>query len=179
MFIEYGSLADEYENNLILEQYRGTMTLAQIVREIGEIASDLHDINREMYDLLDIDSMGGVNLDVIGRIVGCSRHVGEAILPDEVYAERIRDTIAASFCGTNHDIVSEIMRVHGATSVHIFVEKRNFIWAIIAAPVPPSQAEIEQMAPAGVTCVRGKNLATISGNTFTLVNQAKTITVAG
>lgn len=59
----------------VIKQYQGSMNLLAFIAGTLEIANELESVLLSLMDLPDIDMMQGVNLDVIGEIVGQSRNI--------------------------------------------------------------------------------------------------------
>lgn len=63
----------------VIKQYQGSPKFLAYLSALLSMVATVEDLLQSMYQLPDIDSMTGANLDVIGRIVGISRDIPNAI----------------------------------------------------------------------------------------------------
>jgi hypothetical protein len=71
----------DYESQAIgriIQQYKTAEKFNEVIKLYAGIAQDLEDEWANLYNLLNIDLMGGANLDIIGEIVGQPRVLADA-----------------------------------------------------------------------------------------------------
>ena len=136
--------AEDYID-VILEQYRESPNLLSLVSFVGEETDSLLVANAELYQFYDVDAMGGVNLDILGRIVDVPRD-GDT---DMAYRPRIKLGLSSDLNGTPDEIMSTIRSVFGATYVEYIPEYPAGFFAYTDAE-NMTREELERISPAGV-----------------------------
>lgn len=98
--------------SLLYRQFRNKVTWNLWVVLLARQAQDVEDAIQSMFSLLDIDGSEGVQLDVIGRIIGQQR-LG---LDDVTYRLYLRARIVANrSTGTPEDMYDVFRALYGAT----------------------------------------------------------------
>lgn len=136
----------EILHDIMLEQYKNTATLAELVKQLGDEADVLQDVNRELYVLLDPDAVDGVNLDVLGRIVECLRN-GDS---DAAYRPRIKSSLSDKNSGTPEQIMAAIKTITGSTTVEYYPEYPAGYWIYATNQDLVTQDILDRLSPAGV-----------------------------
>lgn len=146
-FLEYTPAKQEEYLSIITQFYRDSSTIAELVKFIGEQTDYLHGIDRELFDLLNVDAMTGVNLDVLGRIVGAARDGAT----DSGYRSRIKLALSIQSNGTPEEIIASVKAITGASSVIYVPEYPAGFWVIPnSGSEHLTQEELNKIAPAGV-----------------------------
>ena len=144
--------AEDYLD-VILEQYRESPNLLSLVTFIGEETDALLVANSELYQFYDVDAMGGVNLDILGRIVDVPRGGSS----DAEYRPRIKVGLSSSMSGQADEIMREVRSRYGASSVMYIPEYPAGYWLVLDVRVEP--AWLADVSPAGVSAHVGSWLA--------------------
>lgn len=96
----------------IIHQFRGLTNYQTILDAIVDQIQDFEDASFDLFDLLDIDVMTGVNLDTIGEIVGEARQ-GKT---DANYRIAIRQAISTRYgSGTPDELITLFQYLTGST----------------------------------------------------------------
>jgi hypothetical protein len=74
----------------VLSQYRGSRLFMSILHVLGSMCDDIELVFLQLGKLLDIDAMGGANLDRIAWLVGCTRYLPSMVLLDPDLRRLIR-----------------------------------------------------------------------------------------
>lgn len=146
-FQEFNPVKAEEYLAIITQFYKETATVAEIVKFIGEQTEYLHGVDRELYDLLNIDAMAGYNLGVIGRIVGCDRDGSN----DTGYRVKLKLALTLESSGTPEEIIASVRSITGASSVIYIPEYPAGFWVIPnTGSEKLTQEELNRVSPAGV-----------------------------
>lgn len=146
-FQEFNPVKAEEYLSIITQFYKETVTVAEIVKFIGEQTDYLHGVDRELYDLLNIDAMAGYNLDVIGRIVGYDRDGSN----DTGYRVKLKLALTLESSGTPEEIIASVRSITGASSVIYIPEYPAGFWVIPnTGSEKLTQEELNRVSPAGV-----------------------------
>lgn len=147
------------------EQYKASPNLNSLIEFIGEETDELLLVNRELYNFYDVDAMGGVNLDILGRIVDVPRN-GDL---DAAYRPRIKLGLSMEINGTPNEIINIVKGVHGGTFAEYEPEYPAGFFIMTDAKGLTIDS-IERISPAGVMAFPGCVFAFTDGDPFTLTN---------
>ena len=145
-------------SEMVGDPLSGESKVVGIVRLLAEEYQRLEDAIQEMLPILDVSQMGGVNLDVIGRILNTPRKTSEA---DAAYRSRLLTARGFIVSGTLEQIISYLKNVYGATSITIATETTGVLVILTDAEV--TQGQLESISPAGVGVLKGTPLQTYDG----------------
>jgi hypothetical protein len=135
----------------IIHQFRGLTDYQTILDAIVDQIQDFEDGAFDLFDLLDIDVMTGVNLDTIGEIVGEARQ-GKT---DANYRIAIRQAITTRYgSGTPDELITLFQYLTGSTLANIDYYERYpagyGIYGDVASYPTGTFESMEQASPAGV-----------------------------
>lgn len=154
--------AEEYLD-IAHEQFRDAENLNSLISFIGEETDQLLVANRELYDFYDVDAMGGVNLDILGRIVDVARN-GDT---DPAYRPRIKMGLATEVNGTPNEIMAIVKGVYGGSFAEYIPEYPAGFIILTDAPGITVEA-MERISPAGVMAFPGCILLLSDGDPLLL-----------
>lgn len=148
---------------IVHEQYKDAPNLMDLVEFLAEETDELLVVNSELYDFYDVDLMGGVNLDILGRIVDVPRN-GDT---DASYRPRIKMGLATTVNGTPNEIMSIVKDVYGGTFAE-YIPEYPAGFFILTDAIDSSVSAIERISPAGVMGLPGCLLCDSTGELLTL-----------
>lgn len=146
--------------SLLGEQYRDprvdgqSVKLAGIIDLIAAEAQLLETALQELLPVLDVDAVGGVLLDTIGRIANTAR----GAMDDPAYRLALKAAFQRSDSGTPEQIISAVKQVTGSAKVWYIPEYPAGYW-IIYDGHGLAREYLEQISPAGVLAFPGCYLA--------------------
>lgn len=153
----------DYDSNLslLLTQFKDSTNLRGLLSAANSSANT---IEQALFDIRDgfwLDTAIGVQLDVIGDILGIAR----TSLDDTIYREGIRARLGLLFSGEPEGILSALTILFGATFAHYYpgypaIPGSYYIFtdAVI------SNSQLEILSPAGVQALIGNNIIDAVGN---------------
>lgn len=148
--------------SLLLEQYRDKARMTGIIQQIGEECDRLNVSAHELLYLYDLDTVTGVQLDVLGEIANEPR-LGRT---DEAYRAVLKVLFRTQVSGTPEDIIRSVKEYTGATSVVYLPEYPAAFWIISDAPGLTVEF-LERVSPAGVGAYPACFLADTTGELIT------------
>lgn len=148
---------------IVHEQYKDSPNLMDLVAFIAEETDELLVANRELYDFYDVDAMGGVNLDILGRIVDVPRN-GDT---DADYRPRIKMGLATEVNGTPNEIIAIVKGVYKGSFAEYVPEYPAGYFILTDAPGLSVDA-LERISPAGVMAFPGCILTLSDGDPLVL-----------
>ena len=138
--------------SLLMEQYKNSPKLQAVISGILEQGNAIEEAMQELYTLLSIQQAEGVQLDVIGRIVGVARGAQD----DETYRLVLISWLQLQYSGTYEAIIKGVKELSGATSVRLVPDYPAGL--LVFAPGAKrelTQQQLEALAPAGVMISHG------------------------
>lgn len=138
--------------SLLMEQYKDSPNLQAVISGILEQGNAIEEAMQELYTLLSIQQAEGVQLDVIGRLVGVARGAQD----DETYRFVLISWLQLQYSGTYEAIVKGVKELSGATSVRLVPDYPAGL--LVFAPGAKrelTQQQLEALAPAGVMISHG------------------------
>lgn len=148
---------------IVHEQYKDAPNLMDLVAFLAEETDELLVVNRELYDFYDVDAMGGVNLDILGRIVDVPRN-GDT---DAAYRPRIKMGLATEVNGTPNEIIAIVKGVYKGSFAEYVPEYPAGYFILTDAPSLSIDA-LERISPAGVMAFPGCILTLSDGDPLVL-----------
>ena len=148
---------------IVHEQYKDAPNLMDLVEFLAEETDELLVANRELYDFYDVDAMGGVNLDILGRIVDVPRN-GDT---DAAYRPRIKMGLATEINGTPNEIIAIVKGVYNGSFAEYVPEYPAGYFILTDAPSLSIDA-LERISPAGVMAFPGCILTLSDGDPLVL-----------
>lgn len=133
----------------LLQQFKDKANIEALLDAINVEVQRYEDEVMDLSDVLDIDLMGGVNLDNIGKIVGQPRE-GRS---DADYRVAIRAKIGVNYSsGTPDEVIASFERITGSTDVTYAEDYPAGLWIYGDAPTYPDDIldQIDALAPASV-----------------------------
>ena len=138
--------------SLLMEQYKDSPNLQAVISGILEQGNAIEEAMQELYTLLSIQQAEGVQLDVIGRLVGVARGAQD----DEAYRLVLISWLQLQYSGTYEAIIKGVKELSGATSVRLVPDYPAGL--LVFAPGAKrelTQQQLEALAPAGVMISHG------------------------
>lgn len=138
--------------SLLMEQYKNSPNLQAVISGILEQGNAIEEAMQELYTLLSIQQAEGVQLDVIGRLVGVARGAQD----DEAYRFVLISWLQLQYSGTYEAIIKGVKELSGATSVRLVPDYPAGL--LVFAPGAKrelTQQQLEALAPAGVMISHG------------------------
>ena len=138
--------------SLLMEQYKNSPNLQAVIRGILKQGNAIEEAMQELYTLLSIQQAEGVQLDVIGRLVGVARGAQD----DETYRLVLISWLQLQYSGTNDAIIKGVKELSGATSVRLVPDyPAGLLVFASGAKRELTQQQLEALAPAGVMISHG------------------------
>ncbi len=151
---DYSSLDSDVKNKILFDFFRESQDFLDVLSSFNSQFNELEEVAFQLANNLLIDNATGVNLDVLGKILGLPRFGRD----DESYRSLLQlKTDINIGSGTPELVIQAITILYGATIV-------NFI------PNYPGKVNVEQNGQIGLfilsnlTTISGNNLVTLSGD---------------
>jgi hypothetical protein len=138
----------------LLQQYKGKPNIEGFVSALAEQVQSIENMLKQLFEETSIDTAVGVNLDIIGVIVGLTRTLGQA---DEDYREDLRVKVIQNLNeGTPQEFIDAALYFIGATYVEYSELYPASVGIVANVALTQAQADaikirLEAFLPAGVS----------------------------
>lgn len=130
---------------LLIEQYKDKPRMEGILAQIGVEADMLDASNHELWNIYDLDTAIGAQLDILGTIANEARR-GRT---DAEYRALLKVLFRTQVSGTPEDVIRSVKEYTGATAVTYIPEYPAAFWIIPNAPGLTLEF-LERVSPTGV-----------------------------
>ena len=133
---------------LLLEHLRDKPNMLALTAGIAAEADRLDAANHELWNLYDIDTIVGAQLDVLGKIANEPR----ALRADSVYRPVLKALFRSQVSGTPEDVLTAVKQRTGATSVTYLPDYPAGYWVVPVGGDASllTQEFLDMISPAGV-----------------------------
>ncbi len=157
---------------LLLEQYKDKPRMEGILAQIGVEADMLDSANHELWNIYDIDTAVGAQLDILGVIANEPRKERD----DATYRAVLKVLFRTQVSGTPEDVIRSVKEYTGATTVVYTPEYPAAFW-ITSNAAGLTLEFLERISPAGVgaypacllSLTTGELIETTLGDTIFIV----------
>ena len=164
--IQIDTAADLYAD--LLEQYKyprvsgGESRLSGIIALVASEAQLYETALQEMLSVLDVSTVEGVQLDVLGRICQTDREGAS----DDAYRAAIEASISRASSGTAEQVIQAVKDASGASDVEYTPEYPALFWISVSTPMSVGlvRALFDRVSPAGVQGLWADELVTADGS---------------
>ena len=141
--------------HLLLEQYKDKPRMEGILAQIGVEADMLDDANHELWNIYDIDTAVGAQLDILGVIANEPRKERG----DAAYRAVLKVLFRTQVSGTPEDVIRSVKEYTSAPTVQYIPEYPAAFWVLLPSGFVITPVQLARVSPAGVSVHVGSWLA--------------------